>query len=118
MQYVYVALAVFAALASLVPIGMVISAKLLSPKYPGNDAKGMNYESGEEPIGEHKDITNDYLAYFPAFLAFEIVCVIAVLWSLVYSAISVASNEYILCILAAATVTSMLVTALVQSRHT
>lgn len=82
-DYSYVAIAIFAALALFVPISMLIFAKLIGARRPQNPIKLENYESAEVPIGLSKDVTNDYLQYFPLYLGFEIMLVIILAWATV-----------------------------------
>lgn len=82
-DYTYVAVAIFAALALFVPISMLILAKLIGASPKQNPIKLESYESAETPIGLSRDITNDYLEYFPLYLGFEIVIVIVFSWAAV-----------------------------------
>jgi NADH:ubiquinone oxidoreductase subunit 3 (subunit A) len=117
MQSVYIALIIFAVLAAIVPISMIITTKLLSPKVDDNDVKSLNYESAEESTGEEKNTTNEYIAYFPAFLAFEFVCAGIVLWSFIYTALQTTTNEYVLAILVSATIISLITTIFIQKKE-
>ena len=83
MAFTYATLAVFAFLAAFVPISMLLLAKTLGPRTKQNPIKLETYESAEFPIGTHKDVTNDYLHYFPLYLGFEIVVVILFAWIIV-----------------------------------
>ena len=87
-SYTYVAVAIFAALALFVPISMLILARLIGARPSQNPIKLENYESAETPIGRSRDITNDYLEYFPLYLGFEIVIVIVLSWAAVSGSIS------------------------------
>ncbi|MDE1847270.1 MAG: NADH-quinone oxidoreductase subunit A [Candidatus Micrarchaeota archaeon] len=83
MAFTYATLAVFALLAVFVPISMLLLSKTLGPRTKQNPIKLETYESAEFPIGTHKDVTNDYLHYFPLYLGFEIVVVILFAWIIV-----------------------------------
>lgn len=81
----YLAVAVFGFLALFVPASMLLSIWLLGPKTKQNPVKLLNYESAEEPIGTHKDITNEYLHYFPLYLGFEFTAIVVIAWASVFS---------------------------------
>ena len=89
-NYTYIAVAIFAALALFVPISMLILAKLIGARPSQNPIKLESYESAETPIGLSRDITNDYLEYFPLYLAFEIVIVIVLSWAAVSGTVPMA----------------------------
>lgn len=83
MLYDYIALAVFAILALLVPLSMILVSKLISKRSPGNRIKNAPWESGEASVGRARDIDNEYLPYFSLFLPFEVVVGILLVWSTV-----------------------------------
>src|SRR5438105_13794963 len=76
---------IFAILAFFVPLSMLAFSKLIGPKTSQNPIKLGNYESAEVPIGLHRDITNEYLHYFPLYLGFEVVAVIIIAWVIVFN---------------------------------
>lgn len=86
--YTYIPVAIFAAFALFVPISMLVLARLIGASPRQNPIKLENYESAEHPIGLSRDITNDYLQYFPLYLGFEIVIVILLAWAAVFGSIS------------------------------
>ncbi|MGI0141699.1 MAG: NADH-quinone oxidoreductase subunit A [Candidatus Micrarchaeales archaeon] len=88
MAYGFVTLAVFGAIALFVPLSMLLLAKLLGARTRQNPVKLQNYESAEVPIGTNKDVTNEYLHYFPLYLGFEMVVVVLIAWASVSSKIS------------------------------
>ncbi len=71
-MYTYIQIIIFLILSLLVPIAVIAVAKLLEPRIEKNPVKLSSYESAEEKIGQHKDVTNEYLHYFSIYLAFEI----------------------------------------------
>lgn len=83
MLYNYAALLIFTAFAAFIPISFLISVKLLSRREERNPIKGSPYESGEVPVGNSRDIDNEYLPHFMIFLPFEMVIAIFIFWSLV-----------------------------------
>ena len=80
-----ITLAVFATLAFLVPLSMLAFSKLIGARPNQNPIKLGNYESAEVPFGPHKDVTNEYLHYFPLYLGFELVAVIILSWVIVFN---------------------------------
>jgi NADH:ubiquinone oxidoreductase subunit 3 (subunit A) len=117
MLYTYVALSVFAILAVLVPAGMEIVSRLMRPRPSYGSARNQNYESAEDAGGHTRDITNDYLHYFPLFIAFEIVSVMAILWAFSASALDAAQNVYMVALLLFFTILTF-VTALLTNSTT
>ena len=82
MLYNYIALAFFAAVAILVPTGLILASKTIGKKDMGNAVKNAPYESGEESVGAARDAENEYLPFFALFLPFEVVAAIIIIWSL------------------------------------
>ncbi len=116
MDYTYVALVIFLLLAIFVPLSMLLTAKMLGAPRKTNKTKTLNYESAEVPIGANKDIVNDYLSYFPLFLAFEIVGIIAIVWSFTFSNLASQNNFYLVLILGASTLLSLVTVSLVNQK--
>lgn len=83
MLYNYAALLIFIAFAVFVPVSFVITAKLLGKREAGNSVKNSPYESGEETVGNSRDIDNEYLPHFMIFLPFEMIVAIFLLWATV-----------------------------------
>lgn len=92
MLYNYLALLFFMAFAVFMPVSFLLTAKLLSKREPGNPVKNAPYESGEETVGNSRDIDNEYLPYFMIFLPFEVVVAIMLLWSTAAGGISHINN--------------------------
>jgi len=105
--YNYIALLIFIAFAVFVPASFLLSAKLLGRKSQGNKVKNAPYESGEETIGNSKDVDNEYLPYFMLFLPFEIVVAIMILWSTIARSISFGASFGVLLLGVMATVLSV-----------
>jgi NADH:ubiquinone oxidoreductase subunit 3 (subunit A) len=92
MLYNYIALLLFIAFAVFMPVSFLLGAKLIGKKVPGNPVKNAPYESGEETIGNSRDIDNEYLPYFMIFIPFELVIAILILWSTITKSISFSTN--------------------------
>lgn len=90
--YEYVAILFFAAFAIFVPVSFLISSKLLRKNSPGNPVKNAPYESAETSIGSGRDIDNEYLPFFALFVAFEIIGMLVLLWSLVTRQLGYGAN--------------------------
>lgn len=107
MLYNYIALLIFIAFAVFVPVSFLLSSKLLRRKSEGNPTKNAPYESGEETIGNSKDVDNEYLPYFMIFLPFEIVVVILIMWSTIARTVSFGLSFGVLMLGAMATALSV-----------
>jgi NADH:ubiquinone oxidoreductase subunit 3 (subunit A) len=77
----YLAVAIFAVVALLIPLSAMLFSKLVRIKSDSNDVKTKVYESAEETVGERVEPMHEYLHYFVAFLAFEMLSVIVIVWS-------------------------------------
>lgn len=88
LSYTYLSVAIFAAIAIFVPLSMLLLAKLIGANVRQNPIKLESYESAESPIGFGRDVTNDYLHYFPLYLGFEIVLVLILSWAIVSATLS------------------------------
>lgn len=113
----YVALGIFALLALFVPFSMVLIAKLLAAKTTQNSVKLQNYESAEVPIGTHRDITNDYLHYFPLYIGFEFTAVIVIAWAYVFQAGQALVNLSVIGLLIGAFAISTLAIIVAKNRN-
>ncbi len=103
----YLAIAVFGLLALFVPATMLFAMRMLRPRTKQNAVKLLNYESAEESIGTHKDITNEYLHYFPLYLGFEFTVIVLIAWAYVFNVSLVKTNVIIMALPAAAFVFSL-----------
>lgn len=108
MLYDYVALLIFIAFAAFMPVSFLLTAKLLGRKRSGNPIKNAPYESGEETIGNSRDIDNEYLPHFMIFLPFEIMIIILILWSTVAKTVSFGTSIAILMLGVSATALSFI----------
>lgn len=115
MDFVYIALIIFLLLAIFVPFSMVLTSMMLRPKQKTNKTKTNNYESAENPIGEQRDITSNYLPYFPLFITFEFVGIITVIWSFVFGSLNITQNTYVIIILVASTAISMMTAIMITN---
>jgi NADH:ubiquinone oxidoreductase subunit 3 (subunit A) len=104
MEYNYIALVFFIAVAIFVPFSFLLGARMLRRTLPGNPIKNAPYESAEATIGSNRDIMEEYLPYFIIFLPFEVVTMILLFWSAVARQISYTSNILIIGLVAIATV--------------
>ena len=77
----YVQVVVFAFLAAFLPLSMLMFSKLIRPRGGGNEVQKLPYESGEESAGQRVDVMQEYLHYFPLFLAFEVMGIVVIIWS-------------------------------------
>lgn len=108
MLYNYIALLLFIAFAVFMPVSFLLTAKMLGKKEPGNPVKNAPYESGEESIGDSKDVDNEYLPHFMIFLPFEMIIVILILWSTVTKTINFNTNVAVIMLGVMATVLSFI----------
>ncbi len=70
-MYIYLAIAVFAAVALAIPSAMLLISLLIRPK-EGTELQKEPWESGEETIGQRVDLLHQYLPYFNSFLMLEL----------------------------------------------
>ncbi len=77
-MYVYLAVAVFAAVALAIPGAMLFVSLLIRPR-ESTELQREPWESGEETIGERVDLLHQYLPYFNSFLMLELLGVSAIL---------------------------------------
>ena len=70
-MYIYLAIAVFAAVALAIPGAMLLVSLLIRPK-EGTELQKEPWESGEETIGQRVDLLHQYLPYFNSFLMLEL----------------------------------------------
>ncbi|MDE1825727.1 MAG: NADH-quinone oxidoreductase subunit A [Candidatus Micrarchaeota archaeon] len=117
MDAAIVSVIVFMALALFVPASMLLLSRLIGAKPRQNPIKLGNYESAEVPIGSARDITNEYLHYFPLYLGFEVVVVIILAWASVYGKLSMARDLEIIGISVLAFVMSVLALAIAHMKE-
>jgi len=81
MAYAYVYLLFFAVFSIAIPALFLFASKLMRENYGANDVKNAPYESGEETIGKMLSVDNEYFPFVMLFLPFEIIVVLALLFS-------------------------------------
>ena len=81
MLYNYIALLVFLLFGIGFPAALLLGAKVIGRKSPGNPVKNAPYESGETTIGSSMDVDNEYLPYYMLFIPFELAVAILLIWS-------------------------------------
>ncbi len=96
MVSVYVAIIIFAVIAFLEPVLMLLGSKLIRRRSRPSRAKQNNYESAEESYGRRTSVMNEYLYYFPMFLAFEIILAVMLIWVVSVGSVSKFVNYAIL----------------------
>lgn len=65
----------------LIPAAMLLGSAMMRRASHANPVKNENYESGEQPEGHDVEAMNEYIYYFPIFLAIELVAVIVLVWA-------------------------------------
>ncbi|MCL4387682.1 NADH-quinone oxidoreductase subunit A [Candidatus Marsarchaeota archaeon] len=108
MLYNYIALVLFVLLGIFIPVSFLMTAKILGRKYRPNDVKDAPYESGEKVVGSSKDIDSEYFPFIMLFLPFEVVAILALVWSYASGIMSRYSGLYIVLLLVFATVFSLI----------
>ncbi len=76
----YLAIAVFAIFSFLFPISLLVFSKLIRIRKPQNEVSTLNFESAEESTGNRLTIMKEYFHYFSAFLAFEVIAAVILVW--------------------------------------
>jgi NADH:ubiquinone oxidoreductase subunit 3 (subunit A) len=109
-------ISVFALISGAVPVIILLVSKSLRHLQSPNYVSELNYESGEEPIGESMDVSNDYLPYFPLFMAFEIVALLVIFWSLGAWEAQTDANYAFVGVVAFASVLSIITTSLIKAK--
>lgn len=92
----YAAIIIFAVIAILEPLLMLLGSKLIRRKSRSNKVKDGNYESAEESVGSRTSVMSEYLYYFPLFLSFEVVVVIMFIWAISAKDLAMTANYAIL----------------------
>lgn len=91
----YLQIIIFALVALLIPLSMLLFSRLVRPRSRDSDVETLSYESAEESIGQKVEIMHEYLHYFTLFIAFEIIGVIEIIWSTFPRQAQSASGTYI-----------------------
>ncbi len=95
----YIELIIFAAIAAFIPLSMLIFSSLVRPRSDNNDVETLPYESAEESFGGKVEIMHEYLHYFVAFLAFEIIAIIVIIWSTFTRSAQITNGTYVIALL-------------------
>ncbi|MDE1854995.1 MAG: NADH-quinone oxidoreductase subunit A [Candidatus Micrarchaeota archaeon] len=95
----YLQILIFAIIAVLVPLSALLFNKMVRPRSDNNDVKTLPYESAEESVGQRVEIMQEYMHYFVAFLAFEIIGVVVLIWSTFTRAAQASSGLYVVLLL-------------------
>lgn len=82
MASTYLEIAVFGAVALLVPILMLVFSKLVRPPSENSVTGAQPYESAEASVGRGAATMGEYAHYFTIFMAFSVLCAIIMVWSL------------------------------------
>ncbi len=99
METVYIAVIIFIAIALFEPLSIFLTSILIRRNAPANRVKNNNYESAEHSRGRPASVMNEYIHYFPMFLAYEIILAIMFIWIIYASSLSSAVNIMVLSLL-------------------
>ncbi len=103
------AIVIFAAVALLEPALMLLGSKLVRRTSRRNTVKEASYESAEESRGRRTSVMNEYLYYFPMFLAFEVIVAVMLIWSVNASSVSATADYALLGLFVVSLIFEMLV---------
>lgn len=92
----YIPVLVFVIFSLLFPASLLLFSRLVRQRSDKNPVSTLNFESSEESIGTGLSIMKEYFHYFSAFLAFEIVAAIVLVWVITSKAIPKTANLAIL----------------------
>lgn len=101
MASTYLELAVFGAVALIVPILMLAFSRLVRSGSESNIVEAQPYESAEAAIGRGMPAMIEYSRYFLIFIAFSVLCAIMIVWSLASGQLDFTANSRIALLLAA-----------------
>jgi len=107
---------VFAFLAAFLPLSMLAFSKLIRPRDGGNEVQKLSYESGEESIGQRVEIMQEYLHYFPLFLAFEVIGIVVIIWSTFPKQAIASGGAYVIPLLAFGLVFELIILGIIRSK--
>ncbi len=80
MESDYLTVPVFIAFALLFPASIILFSRLIRIRTRQNAVSRLNFESSEESTGSRLSIMTEYFHYFSAFLAFEVIAAIVLVW--------------------------------------
>lgn len=81
MALAYIAVLVFILFSIAEPAGLLLTSKLMRINKEQNSISKLNFESAEESVGKRITIMSEYFHYFSAFLAFEIIVAVILIWA-------------------------------------
>ncbi len=117
MLYNYIALVLFALFGIFIPTSFLLTAKILGRRYRPNIVKDAPYESGEKAIGSGRDIDSEYFPYLMIFLPFEMIAILALVWSYSANYTGKGVGLYMIVLLAFATVFSVFGYKMIGGRY-
>ncbi len=78
----YLAVLVFVVFSLLFPASLLLFSKLIRKRSEPNPVSTLNFESSEESRGRRLTLMKEYFHYFSAFLAFEIIAAVILVWAI------------------------------------
>jgi len=76
----YLAVLVFVIFSLLFPASLLLFSRLVRFRGDGNPVATLNFESAEESRGSRLTLMKEYFHYFSAFLAFEVIAAVILVW--------------------------------------
>ncbi|MDE1851325.1 MAG: NADH-quinone oxidoreductase subunit A [Candidatus Micrarchaeota archaeon] len=116
MSLTYIAIAVFIALSLFMPLSMILTSRMIRPFIRSNPVESAPYESAEESRGSRISIMNEYIHYFPMFIAFEVVVAIMAIWAPIGRQLSLRLDVFMLGLVLAAFAMELLTVMVARSR--
>lgn len=92
----YLAVLVFIIFSLLFPASLLLFSRLIRINGDSNPVATLNFESAEESRGTRLTIMKEYFHYFSAFLAFEVVSAVILVWALTAKTLPSETNLAIL----------------------
>jgi len=112
----YLLVVIFAVVAILIPASMLVFSRLVRPRSDNNDVETLPYESAEESFGGKVEIMHEYLHYFVAFLAFEIISIVIIIWSTFPKQVLLSNGTYMIALLVFGFIFEILLMAISKSK--
>ena len=85
---ILLAIFVFILFSVFTPVSLILASRSLRRNTKRNSVKDAPFESAEESRGNGISIMNEYLHYFPMFIAFEIMVAVVLVWAPVSRSVS------------------------------
>ena len=76
----YIAVLVFIVFSLLFPVSLLLFSRLVRMRGDSNATSTLNFESAEESRGSRLTLMKEYFHYFSAFLAFEVISAVILVW--------------------------------------